>query len=413
MLIEAVSDFQILDDRNAEVRELMKAKQDELEELDRETSRTREQAQLWLRQLQELLAGDGENGPLRAFFGELGNEITIEELEADITSEQARLELMHEGNGNTIREFEQRRKKIDSLTAKLGETKEFLEAIQQKTDELRENWEPEMDRLIGRISDSFSYNMEQINCAGEVGIWKDDEFDQWSIQIKVKFRYVTPSHLSLHSLLPTAHDEPHRGSCAKNLRTYREHEDLSPLNAHRQSGGERAVSTIFYLMSLQSLTPCPFRVVDEINQGMDPRNERLVHKRMVDIACGTAAAGPNGAQGHNGINGNDDSDQEDEGQDSVQAGGRPNGSQYFLITPKLLHDLSYARGMRVLCIASGEYMPDESKSDGASVVDFKACVSRMRDITGYGGEDDVSGSGGYEGVMDGGRTNGRIGVAAG
>ncbi|KAL9265485.1 Structural maintenance of chromosomes protein 5-like protein, partial [Drosera capensis] len=31
---------------------------------------------------------------------------------------------------------------------------------------------------------------------------------------------------------------------------------------------------ILYLVSLQDLTSCPFRVVDEINQGMDPINER-------------------------------------------------------------------------------------------------------------------------------------------
>lgn len=51
---------------------------------------------------------------------------------------------------------------------------------------------------------------------------------------------------------------------------------MSILDSHRQSGGERAVSTIFYLMALQSLARAPFRVVDEINQGMDPRNERCV-----------------------------------------------------------------------------------------------------------------------------------------
>lgn len=55
-----------------------------------------------------------------------------------------------------------------------------------------------------------------------------------------------------------------------------ESEPLSVLDNHRQSGGERAVSTIFYLMALQSLARAPFRLVDEINQGMDPRNERYV-----------------------------------------------------------------------------------------------------------------------------------------
>jgi chromosome segregation ATPase len=101
----------------------------------------------------------------------------------------------------------------------------------------------------------------------------------------------------------------------------RENEPLSVLNSHRQSGGERAVSTIFYLLALQDLAQSPFRVVDEINQGMDPRNERMVHERMVDIAC------------------------------------KENTSQYFLVTPKLLPGLKYHEKMKVHVINSGEHIP--------------------------------------------------------
>lgn len=135
-----------------------------------------------------------------------------------------------------------------------------------------------------------------------------------------------------------------------------ESEPLTILDSHRQSGGERAVSTIFYLMSLQTLTRSPFRVVDEINQGMDPRNERLVHKRMVGIACGSdeASALSSGEEGQG-------------------------GSQYFLITPKLLHGLEYARGMQVMCIAAGEYMPEER-----SRIDFRGCVDLARGLKAEG-----------------------------
>lgn len=84
------------------------------------------------------------------------------------------------------------------------------------------------------------------------------------------------------------------------------------------------MSTVFYIMALQSMAQAPFRVVDEINQGMDPRNERMVHERMVEIAC------------------------------------REHTSQYFLITPKLLTGLRYDEQMRVLCIASGVHVPEEA-----------------------------------------------------
>jgi chromosome segregation ATPase len=65
---------------------------------------------------------------------------------------------------------------------------------------------------------------------------------------------------------------------------HRDHEKLQLLTGQRQSGGERAVSTILCLMSLQSLARAPFRVVDEINQGMDPRNERMIHEQIVKSA---------------------------------------------------------------------------------------------------------------------------------
>ena len=78
--------------------------------------------------------------------------------------------------------------------------------------------------------------------------------------------------------------------------------------------------------------------------------------------------------GHNDVDADGEEDRED-----TAAGQSRGGSQYFLITPKLLHNLTYERGMRVLCIASGEYMPSDR-----SRVDFKACVDLMRGLRAQG-----------------------------
>ncbi|THC88279.1 hypothetical protein EYZ11_012275 [Aspergillus tanneri] len=244
---------------------------------------------------------------------------TSDQLEADIDSEKAHLELTQGGNSNIIKEFEERERQIQRLRSKLTEFENQLADYDHAITEIRGKWEPQLDALVKSISDAFSDSFARIGCAGQVSLDKVEDatgsdsvpggsdFDQWSIQIHVKFR---------------------------------ENENLSILDSHRQSGGERAVSTIFYLMALQSLSASPFRVVDEINQGMDPRNERMVHGRLVDIACANG------------------------------------GSQYFLITPKLLSGLSYKPGMRVLCIYSGEHMPTDYR-----VVDFGEAVKRMRALT--------------------------------
>ena len=199
MLIEAASDFQTLETRNRDVRDLMKAKDDELKEIQRESKRLTVLGKRAMAEIQQLLANDPDGG-IRDFFSTLPQDQTSEELEAEIQSEQARLELMHEGNGNTIREYEQRQKKIESLQQRVNQIEDSLQELQGAITVLREEWEPQLDQLIKRISDSFTDNMNQINCAGEVVIDKDEDFEQWSIQIRVKFRFVLLSFPHSHTL---------------------------------------------------------------------------------------------------------------------------------------------------------------------------------------------------------------------
>jgi len=186
----------------------------------------------------------------------LGNGIqdrAVEDLDDEIEAEERRLSLIHEGNPDAIKQFEQRGEKISELSAKIDSIEQNLEEKRAAIQEVRQLWEPELDKLVSRISEAFSKSFRKIGCAGEVQVSKhEDSFEKWAIEILVSFR---------------------------------DGEKLQILNAQRQSGGERAVSTVFYLMALQSLAKSPFRVVDEINQGMDPRNERVVHHRMVNIAC--------------------------------------------------------------------------------------------------------------------------------
>ena len=128
--------------------------------------------------------------------------------------------------------------------------------------------DPLKDLLCGineRFRKYFSEHT-QMNCAGEVSLEENEDFAKYGILIRVKFR---------------------------------DNEELQALNAQRQSGGERSVSTMLYLLALQATASCPFRVVDEINQGMDPVNERHVFNLIVKSAS--------------------------------------QGAQYFLLTPKVYY----------------------------------------------------------------------------
>lgn len=188
MLIEATSEFEILRERNSSVQELLEDQQRQVDSLATETQDLQKTAKVVLAKCQQILARVEDD--LKTFLTGLPAGQTTAQLEDEIESEKARLELMHEGNGGVIREYEQRKRKIDALTARLDGTRNALTEIDDKIKELRDQWEPELDSLVGKISTSFSLNMEQISCAGEVGVHKDEDFDQWAIQIRVKFRYV-------------------------------------------------------------------------------------------------------------------------------------------------------------------------------------------------------------------------------
>ncbi|KAI1092795.1 P-loop containing nucleoside triphosphate hydrolase protein [Rostrohypoxylon terebratum] len=302
-LIEARSDVQNLEERNARVMQELEEKRAEINRVEAEIAQLKTRANVAKEKIEEAVNGADDQ---LAYLTALAGDKSVEDIDIEIGAESTKLELIHGVDPAILRQYEKRAQDILKLTQEKEDMNTRLESYNGKIQSLKEKWEPAVDEVIRKINDAFSYNFEQINCAGEVGIHKDEDFEQWSIEIKVKFR---------------------------------ENETLQQLNQHRQSGGERAVSTIFYLMALQSMAQAPFRVVDEINQGMDPRNERMVHERMVEIAC------------------------------------REHTSQYFLITPKLLTNLRYDERMRVLCIASGEHMP---AADDAKKLDFENLLSKAR-----------------------------------
>ncbi|QSZ36611.1 hypothetical protein DSL72_006491 [Monilinia vaccinii-corymbosi] len=290
--IEADSDTHALRERNRDIVENLDLERTRLEEIEQQSKMATETARTALKRCTELREEAEEKGDTEAleFFANIPQDKTVADLQDEIESQEHKLNYIHATNPNAIRDYEIRQADINRLSIKITSIEGELGDIAQKVTEIMTKWEPRLDALVEQISQAFSHNFEQIGCAGEVSVYKEEDFEKWAIEIKVKFR---------------------------------ENETLQLLDKHRQSGGERSVSTIFYLMSLQSLARSPFRVVDEINQGMDPRNERMVHGRMVEIAC----------QEHD--------------------------SQYFLITPKLLHDLKYHPRMKVLVIVSGEHMPED------------------------------------------------------
>jgi len=188
-LVEAASDVEALEERNSGIAQQLEDERRFVAEVERESRIVKAAAEKSLEVCKVLL--DGAEGHEEQYFRSLDQTLTMEDLEHEIEAEKSKLDYIHDGNAGALKEFELRQGTIEKLTEKIRDTARKLERLNLRISEVREKWEPELDKLIREISDAFAYNFEQIGCAGEVGVHKDEDFDLWSIEIKVKFRYVS------------------------------------------------------------------------------------------------------------------------------------------------------------------------------------------------------------------------------
>uniref|UniRef100_A0A6B2KWP9 Structural maintenance of chromosomes protein 5 n=1 Tax=Arcella intermedia TaxID=1963864 RepID=A0A6B2KWP9_9EUKA len=212
-----------------------------------------------------------------------------EEIETEIVELKAKGDAIFVTNPKILEDYDRREKEIAQLEKKLAELENEQKNGANTIKNTENNWLPKVEKICESINKSFTNYMKNIGCEGIVKLAKHEDYALWGIEIHVKFR---------------------------------ENGQLCRLDSHFQSGGERSVATMLYLLSLQSLTQSPFRLVDEINQGMDPHNERMIFDQIVKTAC------------------------------------RPHLPQYFLITPKLLTDLKYSHQVSVLCVFNGVWLPE-------------------------------------------------------
>ncbi|XP_026224608.1 structural maintenance of chromosomes protein 5 [Anabas testudineus] len=242
---------------------------------------------------------------LRNAFSKLPD--TLDEIDAMLNEERSRAECFTGLSESVVDEYNRREQEIKHLEKELEDKSNALNAYRQNISEAKERWLNPLKQLVEQINDKFSDFFRSMQCAGEVDLHSEneEEYDKYGIRIRVKFHSSTQLH---------------------------------ELTAHHQSGGERSVSTMLYLMALQELNRCPFRVVDEINQGMDPVNERRVFDIVVRTAC------------------------------------KETTSQYFFITPKLLQNLQYAEEMTILCVHNGPYMLPPNQWDEKAFI--RRCLQR-------------------------------------
>ena len=236
----------------------------------------------------------------------------IYSLERVIDDAEAAAAGISAADSDALRRFRERGAAVARLRAEADAADAAAERAAAEAREARDAWLPRARALIETVGLEFTAAMRRLGCDGDAALVEADQ-DQDDEGNASNHNHQQQQQQSFSRRQP-----PNPGDASVRLRVrFREGEDLQTLDGSRQSGGERSVATILYLVAMQRVASAPFRVVDEINQGMDPSNERAVFGVLAE------AAG---------------------------AAGTP---QCFLLTPKLLPDLPYSDSVTVLQVING------------------------------------------------------------
>ncbi|PVU98561.1 hypothetical protein BB560_005646 [Smittium megazygosporum] len=352
-----------------EKKDLVEAARAEYLKADEEMKAAKQTANECLRQVQEIADGLSPEEQQEVSESTTDN-ISAEELQAQLAAAQQRLSLFsrHDVSGQVLDDYNKIKVVIKNDKAKYIDTKNQVENIQKEKTNIRSLWEPKLRKLIKAINVEFEQAMKGLDYLGEVrlatapssvrprrhnmNLLNSDSQGVANSSGSSNLRTLgTNSETqtqrngtlqldsqSVQETLDVTHaidDEGFHDWGIEIWVSFRSGEPTVLLTEHRQSGGERAVSTALYLQAIQEAAVkfggrenargVSFRVVDEVNQGMDARNERLIHSHIVKTAC------------------------------------KQGSPQYFLITPKLLPKLDYHDNMKIHCIFNGEWQPPSLK----------------------------------------------------
>ncbi|MCL4436715.1 MAG: AAA family ATPase [Thaumarchaeota archaeon] len=138
-------------------------------------------------------------------------------------------------------------------TTTYGELKEKLQTLStnkeialKEVEERKKLWRESIQRLLAEVNPLYQDVISKIGGTGVVKISDLEDVEAAGLDLWIGFRGASPAIL----------------------------------DAYTQSGGERSVAIIAFLLSLQSSVVSPFRAVDEFDVHMDPRNREAIFRMI-------------------------------------------------------------------------------------------------------------------------------------
>jgi len=195
-----------------------------------------------------------EEEELKKFLNEaekLGLEVNVEKrfpellLEKKIIEEQ--LKIYSNISENVEEVYESYAKLFEKLKSKAEEVLRNKEMVQKELKYREKSWANVLKSFLKKLSEDYNFILSFLGGKGEVKLINEDNIEKAGLEISVGFKGRSPK----------------------------------PLDSLTQSGGERSIALIAFLLALQRNVSAPFRAIDEFDVHMDPKNREAITELII------------------------------------------------------------------------------------------------------------------------------------
>jgi len=136
---------------------------------------------------------------------------------------------------------------LEGLKGKLEQLQENKKLMLKELEERKKAWKNAVQTLIDEVAPIYQQVLSTVGARGAIRLDEGDAVAEAGLQLLVGFKGAEPSIL----------------------------------DPYTQSGGERSVALVAFMLSLQSRIISPLRAMDEFDIHMDPRNREAIFKMIL------------------------------------------------------------------------------------------------------------------------------------
>jgi len=193
----------------------------------------------------------GELDAMKADLEKAGEKILTQRAPYEVSEElkmvSAQLQKLQDLPDDAEKIYKDYTGNLEGLKGKLQQLQENKKLMLQELEERKKAWKTALQNLIDEVAPTYKQVLSTVGATGAIRLDEGDSVAEAGLQLLVGFKGAEPGIL----------------------------------DPYTQSGGERSVALVAFMLSLQSRIISPLRAMDEFDIHMDPRNREAIFKMIL------------------------------------------------------------------------------------------------------------------------------------